>query len=112
MLSNQNTNHFQLRWSVVNHTAVRSCLLFSVASIEYIHGTFAALDKGDVYTPQNEAWLSALRNAEREVFIQTPDLNADPLVPAIMAACRRGIKVTCYVCLGYNDAVRSSRALV
>jgi hypothetical protein len=64
-----------------------------------------AIDKGDVYCPQNEAWLSALRNAKKEVFIQTPDLNAEHLIPAILDACRRGIKVTYYVCLGYNDAV-------
>ncbi|KAI8624312.1 phospholipase D/nuclease [Xylariaceae sp. FL1651] len=54
--------------------------------------------------PQNAAWLSALRNAERNVFIQTPNLNAEPLVPAIKEACERGIDVFCYVCLGYNDS--------
>lgn len=57
-----------------------------------------------VNTPQNEAWLSALRNAKSSVFIQTPDLNAEPLIPAILEAVRRGIEVTYYVCLGYNDA--------
>ncbi|KXJ89207.1 hypothetical protein Micbo1qcDRAFT_150508 [Microdochium bolleyi] len=54
--------------------------------------------------PQNAAWLSAMRNAERDVFIQTPTLNAGPLVPAIVEACERGVDVYCYVCLGYNDA--------
>jgi phosphatidylserine/phosphatidylglycerophosphate/cardiolipin synthase-like enzyme len=58
-----------------------------------------------VATPQNAAWLSALRNAQKNVFIQTPTLNAEPLVPAIIEACERGIDVYCYVCLGYNDAV-------
>jgi hypothetical protein len=57
-----------------------------------------------VNTPQNEAWLSALRNAKHSVFIQTPDLNAEPLIPAILEAVRRGINITYYVCLGYNDA--------
>ena len=57
-----------------------------------------------VWVPQNEAWLSAIRNAERTVFIQTPDLNAEPLLPELVAACKRGIQVTYYVCLGYNDA--------
>ncbi|CAK5279448.1 unnamed protein product [Mycena citricolor] len=56
-----------------------------------------------VYNPQNEVWLSALRNAERNVFIQSPTLNAAPLVPAIIEACERGIDVICYICLGYND---------
>ncbi|KAF1991456.1 hypothetical protein K402DRAFT_322349 [Aulographum hederae CBS 113979] len=57
-----------------------------------------------VYTPQNEAWLSAVRNAQSHVFIQTPDLNAEPLLPEIAAAVRRGVVVEYYVCLGYNDA--------
>jgi hypothetical protein len=60
-----------------------------------------------VYNPQNEVWLSALRNAEKNVFIQSPTLNAEPLVPAIVAACERGIDVYCYICLGYNDTVSS-----
>ncbi|KAI1429927.1 hypothetical protein F5Y12DRAFT_709469 [Xylaria sp. FL1777] len=56
-----------------------------------------------VANPQNAAWLSALRNAQRNVFIQSPTLNAAPLIPAIVEACERGIDVYCYVCLGYND---------
>ncbi|KAJ7043148.1 hypothetical protein C8F04DRAFT_1073827 [Mycena alexandri] len=60
-------------------------------------------DHESVYNPQNEAWLSALRNATKNVFIQSPTLNAAPLVPAIIAACERGIDVFCYICLGYND---------
>jgi hypothetical protein len=58
-----------------------------------------------VYNPQNEVWLSALRNAKKNVFIQSPTLNAAPLVPAIIEACERGIDVYCYICLGYNDTV-------
>lgn len=57
-----------------------------------------------VSMPQNAAWLSALRNAKKNVFIQSPTLNAEPLVPAIIEACERGIDVFCYICLGYNDA--------
>lgn len=56
-----------------------------------------------VVQPQNAAWLSALRNARKNVFIQTPTLNAEPLVPAIYEACERGLDVILYVCLGYND---------
>ena len=58
-----------------------------------------------VHTPQNEAFLSCLRNAQKTVFIQTPNLNAGPLLPAIIAAVERGVEVTIYTCLGYNDAV-------
>lgn len=57
--------------------------------------------------PQNAAWLSALRNAQKNVFIQSPTLNAAHLVPAIIEACERGIDVYCYICLGYNDIVSS-----
>ncbi|EPE35377.1 Phospholipase D/nuclease [Glarea lozoyensis ATCC 20868] len=56
-----------------------------------------------VYNPQNEVWLSALRNAKKNVFIQSPTLNASPLIPAIIEACERGVDVYAYVCLGYND---------
>ncbi|ERT03197.1 hypothetical protein HMPREF1624_01502 [Sporothrix schenckii ATCC 58251] len=56
-----------------------------------------------VVQPQNAAWLSALKNARKNVFIQTPTLNAEPLVPAIYEACERGLDVILYVCLGYND---------
>ncbi|WDK15229.1 hypothetical protein CGRA01v4_06510 [Colletotrichum graminicola] len=62
--------------------------------------------------PQNAAWLSALRNAEKNVFIQTPTLNAEPLVPAMLEACERGLDVFAYVCLGYNDAVSRKRSVL
>lgn len=66
---------------------------------------YGAPSHSSVYNPQNEAWLSALRNAKKNVFIQSPTLNAEPLVPAIIEACERGIDVYCYICLGYNDTV-------
>ncbi|KAI3342780.1 hypothetical protein F4824DRAFT_443229 [Ustulina deusta] len=65
---------------------------------------YGQLNHKSITNPQNAAWLSAIRNAQRNVFIQTPTLNAGPLVPAILEACERGIDVYCYVCLGYNDA--------
>ena len=58
----------------------------------------------NVFVPQNEAWLSCIRNAQRSIFIQTPDLNAVPLHDAIVAALKRGVEIVYYVCLGYNDA--------
>jgi hypothetical protein len=57
-----------------------------------------------VNVPQNEAWLSAIRNAKSTVFIQTPNPNASPLLPALQEVVRRGIEVTYYVCIGYYDA--------
>ncbi|KAH0829571.1 phospholipase D active site protein motif protein [Fonsecaea pedrosoi] len=65
---------------------------------------WGAPTKHCLYTPQNAAFMSALRHAAKSVFIQTPDLNAEALLPEIVAACRRGVKVTYYYCLGYNDA--------
>ncbi|KAK3955806.1 D active site-containing protein [Pseudoneurospora amorphoporcata] len=64
---------------------------------------YGSPNHSSVSNPQNAAWLSALRNATHSVFIQTPTLNAAPLLPAILDACNRGVQVTCYVCLGYND---------
>ena len=61
-------------------------------------------NNGNVFVPQNEAWLSCIRNATKSVFIQTPDLNATQLHEALIAALKRGIEITYYVCLGYNDA--------
>ncbi|KAK4248438.1 hypothetical protein C7999DRAFT_40311 [Corynascus novoguineensis] len=57
-----------------------------------------------IATPQNAAWLSALRHAKESVYIVSPTLNASPFIPAIVDACERGVDVHCYVCLGYNDA--------
>ncbi|KAL2433945.1 hypothetical protein ABEF94_013456 [Exophiala dermatitidis] len=65
---------------------------------------WGAPNKQSLHTPQNEAFISALRHASRSVFIQTPDLNAEALLPEIVNVCRRGVNVTYYYCLGYNDA--------
>jgi len=65
---------------------------------------YANLNNESVFVPQNEAFLSLVRNAKRSIFIQTPDLNAKPLLPALVGAVKRGVEVTYYVCLGYNDA--------
>ncbi|KAJ6786956.1 hypothetical protein PWT90_04593 [Aphanocladium album] len=64
---------------------------------------YGRLDSKNSYVPQNEAWLSLIRNAKKDVFIQTPDLNAAPLLPEIVDALQRGIPVTIYTCFGYND---------
>jgi phosphatidylserine/phosphatidylglycerophosphate/cardiolipin synthase-like enzyme len=64
---------------------------------------YADLNNHSEFVPQNECFLSLIRNAQRSVFIQTPDLNARPLLPTIVEAVKRGVEVTYYVCLGYND---------
>jgi phosphatidylserine/phosphatidylglycerophosphate/cardiolipin synthase-like enzyme len=64
---------------------------------------YGAIDSKSIHVPQNEAWLSLIRNAKHSIFIQTPDLNAAPLVPALVEALKRGVEVTYYVCFGYND---------
>lgn len=56
------------------------------------------------HTPQNAAFLSAIANANHSIFIQTPNMNAEPLLNPLLDAVRRGVVVTCYLCLGYNDA--------
>jgi phosphatidylserine/phosphatidylglycerophosphate/cardiolipin synthase-like enzyme len=47
--------------------------------------------------------IVALKLAKKEVFIQSPVFNASPIVEAVMDACKRGITVTLYVGLGFND---------
>jgi hypothetical protein len=64
---------------------------------------YAKANNESEFVPQNECFLSLIRNAKRTVFIQTPDLNAKPLLPALVEAVKRGVQVTYYVCLGYND---------
>ncbi|RSL43271.1 hypothetical protein CEP54_015145 [Fusarium duplospermum] len=64
---------------------------------------YGPINSKSLHVPQNEAWLSLIRNAEREIFIQTPDLNAPPLMIALADALKRGVEVTYYVCWGYND---------
>jgi len=61
------------------------------------------LNNESEFVPQNEVFLSLVRNAKRTIFIQTPDLNAKHLLPTLVDACKRGVDVTYYVCLGYND---------
>ncbi|KAH9952788.1 hypothetical protein BGW80DRAFT_1452006 [Lactifluus volemus] len=53
--------------------------------------------------PQDVAWLSAVRYAQKSVFIQTPTFNASPIVAGTLDACRRGVQVTLYLDLGFND---------
>ncbi|VDC06870.1 unnamed protein product [Peniophora sp. CBMAI 1063] len=53
--------------------------------------------------PQDLAWLSAVRNARKSIFVQTPTFNAAPLIPATLDACRRGVEVTLFLDLGFND---------
>lgn len=68
---------------------------------------FGTPNNSDVYTPQNEAWLAGLRYAKKNVFIQSPTLNAEPILKEILNACERGVDVFAFICIGYNDAVRS-----
>lgn len=65
---------------------------------------YGGLDSGNINVPQNEAWLSLVRHAKKSIFIQTPDLNAEPLLQALSQALTRGVEVTYFVCFGYNDA--------
>ncbi|KAH9988591.1 hypothetical protein BJV77DRAFT_1020825 [Russula vinacea] len=53
--------------------------------------------------PQDVAWISAMRYAKRSVFIQTPTFNASPIVSSTLDACKRGVQVTLYLDLGFND---------
>ncbi|CAF1383989.1 unnamed protein product [Rotaria sp. Silwood1] len=59
----------------------------------------------DTANPQDAAWMGAFRYAKKSIFIQTPTLNATPAIDGIISACRRGIIVTVWIGLGFNDLV-------
>lgn len=65
---------------------------------------YANLNNESFHVPQNEAFLALIEHAKHSIFIQTPNLNAKDLLPALASALERGVQVTYYVCLGYNDA--------
>ena len=57
----------------------------------------------DTANPQAAAWMGAFRYAQKSIFIQSPTLNASPAIDGILAACRRGVVVTLWLDLGFND---------
>ncbi|CAM4798953.1 unnamed protein product [Rotaria magnacalcarata] len=59
----------------------------------------------DTANPQDAAWMGAFRYAKKSIFIQSPTLNASPAIDGIIAACRRGVVVTIWLGLGFNDLV-------
>jgi phosphatidylserine/phosphatidylglycerophosphate/cardiolipin synthase-like enzyme len=65
------------------------------------HGTPGHTDTAN---PQDAAWMGAFRYAKKSIFIQTPTLNASPAIDGIIDACRRGIVVTLWLGLGFNDS--------
>lgn len=85
---------------------------------------------GDTDNGQDVAWLAAFKYAQKSVFMcvkmprawssaaahaardsQTPTLNASPLIPAIISAVKRGLQVTLYVDVGFNDSVSGPSCL-
>ncbi|KAK9850561.1 Phospholipase D/Transphosphatidylase [Penicillium brevicompactum] len=65
---------------------------------------FGSPNHSSIHTPQNSAWISAINHAQKSILIQTPNMNAEPLIEPLINAARRGVIVACYLCLGYNDA--------
>ncbi len=71
----------------------------------------AAYGRTNQINPQNAAWLSAFRYAQKSIFIQSPAFNASLAIDGIITACRRGIKVTLWLDLGYNY-LKESRVIL
>ncbi|KAJ5928499.1 hypothetical protein N7466_007455 [Penicillium verhagenii] len=65
---------------------------------------YGSPNHSSTHNPQDAAFVSAINNAKRTIFIQTPNMNAEPLIEPLLAALRRGVTVKPYLCLGYNDA--------
>ncbi|CAF1352428.1 unnamed protein product [Rotaria sordida] len=57
----------------------------------------------DIANPQDAAWIGAFRYAKKSIFIQSPTLNASPAINGIIAACKRGVMVTIWLSLGFNE---------
>ncbi|KAG2066327.1 hypothetical protein BDR04DRAFT_1106891 [Suillus decipiens] len=56
-----------------------------------------------LHNTQDAAWLAGLKYAQRKVFVQSPTLNAAPVVEGILNAVRRGIQCILYIDVGFND---------
>lgn len=54
----------------------------------------------DIRTPQNAAWMAGFRYAKERVFVQTPTLNASPVVRLCVETAKRGVEVVLYLDLG------------
>ncbi|CAF1330989.1 unnamed protein product [Adineta steineri] len=52
--------------------------------------------------PQNVAWTSAFRYAQRSIFTQSPMFNASGVVDGVISACQRGVQVVLWLDLGYD----------
>ncbi|GAA97074.1 uncharacterized protein L969DRAFT_90487 [Mixia osmundae IAM 14324] len=61
----------------------------------------------DIRVPQCAAWLAACRYAKENIFIQTPTFNARPIVNACVEAAVRGVTVTLFISIGFNDKSES-----
>jgi len=63
-----------------------------------------AIGHSDFDTPQNAAWLAAFKYARKKIFIQTPMLNAKPILSGIIDAISRGVKITVWLDWNYDGA--------
>ena len=57
--------------------------------------------------PQAQVFLSALELAERQVLIQSPNLNEDAIKKAIVSAVRRGITVRLLLSMKFEETAES-----
>ncbi|KAJ5702105.1 hypothetical protein N7488_009653 [Penicillium malachiteum] len=65
---------------------------------------YGSPNHSSTHNPQDAAFVSAINHAKHSIFIQTPNMNAEPLIEPLLGAIRRGVIVKPYLCLGYNDA--------
>ncbi|KAJ5759617.1 hypothetical protein N7520_006773 [Penicillium odoratum] len=65
---------------------------------------YGSPNHNSTHNPQDAAFVSAINNAKHSIFIQTPNMNAEPLLEPLLNAIRRGVIVKPYLCLGYNDS--------
>ncbi|KAK6516126.1 hypothetical protein TWF506_006036 [Arthrobotrys conoides] len=90
----------------ISKVPFRSHLRLNIKDIPMVlapRAPYASFGNVSLNTPQNAAWLSAIYFAKFKIFIQTPDLNAPPVITALLEAVKRGVEVSIVLCLGYND---------
>ncbi|BEV17573.1 hypothetical protein HBDW_43610 [Herbaspirillum sp. DW155] len=54
-------------------------------------------------TPQNQAFLAAINNAQQSIQIMTPNLNTPSVISALAKALKRGVSVQIVISKGFND---------
>jgi phosphatidylserine/phosphatidylglycerophosphate/cardiolipin synthase-like enzyme len=65
------------------------------------------ITNNDVDNPQDQAWLSVMENAENYINIESPNINDDAFLRAVIETVKRGVTVKIITGKGNNDTAES-----